>query len=286
MRWLLLLCATLIWAENAKQVKEAYQKMYEDKANAFYGQFSLHAHRANYYLPLSVSDTDYRSFEPSETYQRVESQLQLSVRFDLFYDLFGFEEIFSLAYTQQAFWQNYTASSPFRETLYNPEAFFLIPLTCKDLPSLKTLTLGYGHQSNGQGITYDDNGEFSQRYNRSRTWNYLYAKAGFWYGDFGAEFQTWWRILKTQEDATPDLYRYLGYGDIRFRYVPHDHWMELMLRYNPASGYGALEASYSYPIWFRDDVFWYVKFFEGYAESLIDYDTRLSVFSVGISFSR
>jgi outer membrane phospholipase A len=60
----------------------------------------------------------------------------------------------------------------------------------------------------------------------------------------------------------------------------------MMLRFNPSTKYGALEGSYSYPMWWRDDLFWYVKIFDGYAQNLIDYNIHVSNISLGISFSR
>jgi phospholipase A1 len=255
----------------------------DERTNSLFGDFSLKAHKENYYLPLSMSREDHRSLEPSEEYRKIESQLQFSIRYDLFENLFGMDETFVVAYTQQAFWQNYTPSSPFRETLYNPEAFFHIPLTCKHL---KYVNIGYAHESNGQGITYDENGEFDEQYNRSRTWNYLYGVLGIQHERWHSELKTWWRILNVQEDGTPQLYQYIGYGNVTLQYRGEKQWIKLMGRYNPSSGYGAVEASWSYPMWWRNDLFWFVKVFDGYGESLIDYDVHQSTFSTGISFSR
>ena len=292
-RLLLLFLITLsLWGNSEdinNKVKQQYQKIFDTAernnsvANTLYGNFSLKAHHTNYYLPLSLSLEQYYSYEESEEYRQIESQVQISVRFDLFYNLFGMNEIFSLAYTQQAFWQNYTPSSPFRETLYNPEAFFLFPLEGEKLRALQT---GYAHQSNGQGLSYNDDGSISEQNNRSRTWNYLYATVHALHSNIGLELTAWARILKTEEDSTPDLYDYIGYGNLKLRYTPDNHWLEIMVRGNLATGYGAIEASYSYPLWFRDDLFWYAKVFEGYGESLIDYNNHITTFSLGVSFSR
>ena len=47
-----------------------------------------------------------------------------------------------------------------------------------------------------------------------------------------------------------------------------------------------IEANYSYPILGRDDLFLYAKFFDGYGESLIDYNNKITKFGIGISISR
>jgi len=288
MRWLLL---WMLGVHASATVDEGAAKQYKtlysdpDVADARYGIFSLKAHRANYFLPLSYASEPYPSYVESEEYRQIESKMQLSLRFDLFYDLLGLGEIVSLAYTQKAYWQNYTPSSPFRENLYNPEAFITVPLAT-DATMLRALTLGYAHQSNGQGMRYDDDGSLSEVYNRSRTWNYLYTTLHTDAGAFGAELTLWARILKTVEDGTPDLEEYLGYGSLTLRYAANRQWWELLLRGNPATGMGAAELTFSYPLWWRDDVFWYVDLFSGYGESLIDYNREVNKFSVGISFSR
>ena len=174
-------------------VKEQYQNIFNTSET--YGNFSLKAYHTNYYLPLSVSSQEYHSYKASKEYRKVESQIQISMRFDLFYNLLGADEIFSLAYTQEAFWQNYTASSPFRETIYNPEAFFLFPLGGINIWALQ---VGYAHQSNGQGLSYNDDGSISEQNNRSWTWNYLYGTLHVFEGNIATEMTLWARILKTQ----------------------------------------------------------------------------------------
>ncbi len=270
-----------------KDVKQQYYYIYNtpetNNSISRYGDFSLRAYHANYYLPVSYSSKDHISYEAFEKYRQIESQIQFSIRFDLFYNLFGFNEIFSLAYTQKAFWQNYTTSSPFRETNYNPEAFFLFPLNGKNI---RALQIGYAHQSNGQGLSYNDDGTISEQENRSRTWNYLYSTLHILKDNLSIEFTLWARILKFKEDATADLYDYMGYGNVKLRYSLNQHDINLLLRYNPLTGYGAVEGSYSYPMWFRNGMFWYVKLFSGYGESLIDYNNHTDTVSLGISFSR
>jgi phospholipase A1 len=79
--------------------------------------FGILPFHSNYFLPASYSPTKDDS----------EIEFQISFQKLLSYDLLGFNEYISFAYTQTSFWRAYAHSSPFRETNYIPELFITLP---------------------------------------------------------------------------------------------------------------------------------------------------------------
>lgn len=263
--------------------------------------FGLKAHNANYFLPVGYGDFVYHSYVPSDKYMRWEAEFQISLKFDLFSDLLGLGEIYSIGYTQQSLWQIYAVSKPFRETNYNPEVFVVVPVdrTFGDL-FLKGVSFAFAHQSNGQGNVTEQglpdanvtqsaviqaNPYWAQ--NRSRSWNYLTASLLFNYQELLAELRGWVRIPDEAEtDDNPDLIQYLGHGSLKLYYAHGKSMFEMLGRYNLIHRRGAIQANWSYPIGERTSTFWYVKLFSGYGESLIDYNNYVNKIAVGFCFSR
>ena len=264
-------------------------------------QFGLRAFKDNYFLPASCGDFGYRSYVPSDSYDQCEAEVQLSFGYDFMHNVFGFGEIYTLAYTQRSYWQIYTGSKPFRETNYNPALIVTVPRDDHfgDV-ALKALTLTFAHHSNGQGNVTErglvdsnvtdstlvqEHPEWVQ--NRSRSWNYAAASAIFEYGALFAEFTGWFRFPESEQyDDNPDLLDYLGYGSLRLYYPKGKSVTQMMLRHNIVTGKGAVEASWTYPLADRTNTYWYVKAFSGYGESLIDYNHYINKFGIGLSFSR
>jgi phospholipase A1/A2 len=153
--------------------------------------------------------------------------------------------------------------------------------------NVKSIKLGLAHTSNGQGsntnATYsnpaDDPG------NRSRSLNYMYSEFAFQYETLLTEFRLMSPFPGTADDTdNPDIVDYIGYTSIKFNYFTGKQMFTLMGRGNFTTGYGAVEATYSYPL--IDDAYLYMKIFSGYGESLIDYNNYITKFSIGFSFSR
>ncbi len=287
--------------------------------------FGLQPYKSNYLLPIShASDlytrhpSAYKSyalydsimhsdlFDRYGTYgSHTEVEFQFSLKKNLTYNLFGFGEIVTAAYTQHSFWQLYTASSPFRETNYMPEIFVGIPTppSIGEAIGLKATRWGFLHQSNGQ-----------EGY-RSRSWNRLYVQGLFQWENLFLAARAWYRIPEADKsdayyrgyildesgrpllypdpnesgDDNPDIVDYMGYGDLSFNYLQGRHQFGGTFRYNFNKGgesRGAVELSWSYPFFGSPATFWYAKIFTGYGESLIDYDRHVTKLSFGFSFSR
>ncbi len=259
--------------------------------------FGLMPYHTNYILPLSYSTQNYTKhyssvYNPTEKYDNnLESEFQLSLQKNLSYDLFGFNEYITLGYTQHVWWQLYADSAPFRETNYTPEIFVSIPTSYEfdQLSNLKAVRFGYRHQSNGQDGY------------RSRSWDRLFL-ATFWQWDnLFVKAEGWYRLpekakkagfydgsnINDMGDDNPDIHKYLGYGDIELKYLYDSQQFGLKLRNNLSkNNKGSIEFDWSMPVRNSQNTYWYIKAFNGYGESLIDYNKNTTKISFGFAFFR
>jgi phospholipase A1 len=194
-----------------------------------------------------------------------------------------FSTPFYFAYSQKSFWQVYDSahSRPFRETDYNPELFY------RWTPDPKVwhywgADVGVEHESNGQDVP------------DSRSWNRVYVApfhaegTSLWY------IKAWYRIpedkKKSPEDANgddnPDIEDHYGYGEVHWQQqIGGRQVIHTMVRMNPETGHGALNINYTIPS--RDgSLFYQVYLWQGYGESLLDYDRSITRIGVGVAFSR
>ncbi len=240
--------------------------------------YNIKAYGANYFLPMSarVDNKDYAKTgagTSAHTPLKVETEFQVSIKYDMFANMLGFNEIYTVAYTQLAFWQLYAESAYFRETNYNPEVFVTFPIpTIEGSDFFKAFRVGFAHQSNGRGGSEE------------RSWNYFYATSYFQYKYLFSELKLW-SSWDSALQYNPDLLKYLGYGHIKFSLPYKKHLLGLKLQ-AAFNGHDSLELNYTYPLLGRDDLFLYVKGFSGYGESLIDYNNKVQKIGIGISISR
>lgn len=267
------------------------------------GFFGLQPYDTNFILPFSYGidkpprvSSSIPVGATTDTYdQNTEVEFQFSLKKQLSYDLFGFNEYINLAYTQKVWWQLYTDSGPFRETNYLPEVFVTIPTAQKvdDFTGLKAVTVGFLHESNGQ-----------EGY-RSRSWNRIYLTGAWQWKNLFLSTRVWYRLQEDEKsqsyydglssdpnepgDDNPDIEKYLGYGDIKLDYLYKNSQFGLLFRNNlrmNGDNKGALELNYSHPITDSANTFLYIKLFNGYGESLIDYNRKVTKAAIGFSFSR
>ncbi len=235
--------------------------------------YNIKAHDTNYFLPMSYRHKGEYASTNAHNAKKVETEFQVSIKYDFGANILGLNEIYSAAYTQLSFWQLYEESAYFRETNYNPELFVTIPTSISgEKIFLKALRLSFAHQSNGRGGAEE------------RSWNYLSASAYFQYKLLFTELKVWKR-LPDATDYNPNLIEYLGHGHLRFLLPYKEHIAQLILKGN-FKDHGAVEFNYSHPTLSRDDLFLYVKVFSGYGESLINYDDYINKIGIGFSISR
>jgi phospholipase A1 len=245
--------------------------------------FNLIAHRENYILPASYnSNPNGDPFGVSDSrVDNVEVKFQFSFKFPVWRNIIGDADLWA-AYTNLSFWQAYNEShsSPFRDTNHEPEIFLSKGNDLEIFGFTNTVNrIGAVHQSNGQGGA------------ESRSWNRVYLQMIFERDNLTLAFKPWYRIPEAEKDSpddptgddNPDIDAYLGYGEIRALYKWEEHTFSLMFRNNLRSGdnRGAVELGWTFPI--TDCINGYLQYFNGYGESLIDYNS--SVNRIGLGFT-
>lgn len=240
--------------------------------------FVLSPHKPNYILPYTYSETPNQApFDPTVDgpLQKEEIKFQFSLKFPIADELFGESGSLYFAYTNLSFWQAYNSShsSPFRETNHEPELFITIPNDWEIWGFKNRLnSIGVVHQSNGRGASH------------SRSWDRIYAEFIFEKENVYLSFRPWIRIPTTGEEDNPDIEHFMGHGELRIAYATGRHTAAVMLRNNFRSdNRGAIELNFSTPMSRRAK--WFVQFFDGYGESLIDYNARIRRFGVGVALT-
>lgn len=253
-----------------------------DKSN-IHKPFTLMAHRPNYLLPVSYNNQSWESSlyrhtsgEEELDVNNTEVQFQLSIKMPLAIDIFNADIDAYAGYTINSFWQAYNSdnSAPFRETNHQPEAW-LQRRSNLSLGPLKNAVnaVGFIHHSNGQG------GDLS------RSWNRVYATFGFELGDLAFVIKPWIRIEESEsEDNNPDIKDYYGHGEMLLAYERGKHTFSLLSRNNLESGFskGAVELGWSFPLYRYNYLRGYIQYFQGYGESLIDYNHFINRISMGL----
>jgi phospholipase A1 len=208
---------------------------------------------------------------------KTESKFQISFKIPAGRGLFAGNGDLYFAYTQLSMWQVYNRenSAPFRDNNYEPELFLTFD-TNFDVAGLnnRLISLGFVHQSNGQ------------TYPLSRSWNRLYTAFVLQKARWIATFRPWYRIPDQDGlDDNPDIEKYMGYGDLRLAHAWRQGTISCLLRNNlriPGNK-GAIELGYSFPL--NKILRGYVQYFNGYGESLLDYDHPNNRIGLGIALS-
>lgn len=264
--------------ENTKNsASNVIERRINAEAKILEQPFVLTAHRPNYVAPFTYNnhpnDASFKLINPDQPIDSEEIQFQISFKFPIAQRLAGGPNDLFVAFTSRAWWQAYNSniSRPFRETDYEPELF----LRHYGGPTLGPLKvsgwdLGVVHQSNGQSDPL------------SRSWNRFQANLAIDTGSVAAIIRSWFRFPESaQTDNNPQLHRYLGYGDIRFIHGRNERVLTAMFR--PGTSKGAVELTWSMPLW--QQLRLYVIYFNGYGESLLDYDFRSDRLSIGVGLN-
>jgi phospholipase A1 len=238
--------------------------------------FTLTSRRPNYILVTSMREPNQAPYQVDGSAERLDSEevkFQLALQAKVADDLFGGNGDLWFGYTQVAYWQLFNGgiSAPFRETNYEPEAYlsFLTEWQAFGL-RLRSVNLGVVHQSNGRTEPL------------SRSWNRVFADFQFVRGDFALSFKPWLRIREDpEEDNNPDIENYFGRYELRALYYWRRQVFGVMLR-NIFDSEQRLnsELSWSFPISGR--LRGLVQWWNGYGESLIDYNYNMHRLGIGV----
>ena len=252
-------------------------------------QSPLKPHRVSYLIVRKTSEINRQPYSPThapftllENIDLTELKFQYSQKAKVLNPVsLNFLGVSSFrlwgAYTQQSSWQAFNSgnSSPFRETIYEPE--LIGTFSTNNRYGLKLINLGYVHQSNGR------NAELS------RSWNRLYLQSGWEVDKLSALVRAWWRIPETTAgDDNPDIEDYIGRAEINLHWAPPygDQIVGLTLRnnLNLDQNRGFIQLDWATPVKLNQSGKLHVQFTSGYGETLVDYNFRQTTLGLGASF--
>ena len=255
-----------------------------------YRPISLSAIASNSVNAQPTSDNPLNNAASALPFQTAETRIQLSVRTKIAQGLLTKNQPVArdslwFGYTQQSYWQLFNGglSRPFRVTDHEPEVVYVYP-TDAPLPGgwrLRYSGIGFVHQSNGQTLPL------------SRSWNRAYLMAGMERGDdFRLQARVWQRMPETRtNDDNPDISNYVGRAELAGTWNPNrDNTLALTWRHSlRATPYGSVRLE-----WLRtlgtsqgaqttSGLRFHTQLFSGYGDSLLDYNRRRTVLSIGLS---
>jgi len=261
------------------------------------GTFGIRGYRP---ISLSVIGSDSVNTAPSsptaghtasfQPYTTTETRIQLSVRTKVAQGLLTGGDPNRLdslwfAYSQQSYWQLFNAdlSRPFRATDHEPELTYIFPLESA-LPSGWRLRYGgvsLNHQSNGQSLPL------------SRSWNRVIARAGLELGSKVAINASLWQRLPEDaaSDDNPDIEDMVGRAEVAAAWnVDPANTLALTLRHSlKGEANGSVRLGWLHKIGTassrgdRSGLRFHTELFSGFGDSLMDYNRRRTVLSVGLT---
>jgi outer membrane phospholipase A len=188
-----------------------------------------------------------------------------------------------IGYTQTSLWDIDEPSAPFFDSSYKPELLWrlddLLPaLTWWDQLGVQ---IGLQHESNGK-----DNED-------SRSLNRVYLRPTFLFGDPDRYFislsPSAWVYLGSMED-NPDLDRYRGHVGLALQTGRSDSFqLAGLLRLGDHADRGSMQWDATYPLAElipNFDLFLHAQYFNGWGESLLEYNQRTWSFRFGVSLFR
>ncbi|APR70398.1 MULTISPECIES: phospholipase A [Acinetobacter] len=249
------------------------------------GAWNIRAYQPVYLLPVfwtsnknefPSSPNPVNTVDEKQNLTSSEAKFQLSLKTKAWENIFGNNGDLWLGYTQSSRWQVYNSeeSRPFRETNYEPEASLMFR-TNYEILGLNARLLGVtlNHQSNGRSDPL------------SRSWNRVIFNLGFEKDNFALMLRPWYRVEEdAKDDNNPDIKDYIGRGDLTAFYRKGDNEFSLMLRHSLKGGdrsNGAVQFDWAFPI--TGKLRGHFQLFDGYGESLIDYNHKATYVGLGVS---
>lgn len=273
--------------DSVQQVPQLVEKIQVEQVAAN-NPYVLLPHRPNFIMPVTYRTNNDMPFitptgqpiDQGDGYDHVEIVFQLSVKYRMAQGWLGKMSFIDFGYTNRSFWQAYNkdGSSPFRETNHEPEIIFGWQT---NLSWLNYVGFAVNHQSNGQA------GELS------RSWNRIILSGTSVLPSGVLHAKAWWRLpedaketpTSARGDDNPDIQRYVGIGELMYLHMLGEHNVALTVRNNfeMNNNRGSLMLEWTFPL--SDRVKGYVQMFDGYGDSLIEYDRRQRRIGIGFKLS-
>lgn len=229
----------------------------------------------------------------SQPFSRTDAKIALSVRTKIAKGLLKSSEddesdhdSLWFAYSQKSYWQvfNKDLSRPFRSTDFEPEAIYIYPHQI-------ALPLGWNYRLSGAGVVHQSNG---QSLPLSRSWNraYLFGAAEKSLGPnshLTLQAKVWRRFKESAtDDDNPGIENFIGRGEFAADWqINPRQSLGVTVKHSlrkEAKGSARIDwmvAPSQFPSY--SGLRYHVQLFNGYGDSLLDYNRRRTTLSLGLS---
>ena len=239
----------------------------------------------------AASTTPHASHSATEAtpYRRTENRIQLSVRTKLAQGLLTQghptrKDSLWFGYTQQSYWQLFSPdiSRPFRTTDHEPEVMYVYPTDAR-------LPFGWRWRYSGAGLVHQSNGQSNPL---SRSWNRVYLMTGMELDNrWNVHARIWKRLPESAtSDDNPGISDTIGRGEVQvFWNMDKDNTLGATLRHSLASsGRGSARLEWLQTLGTglgggKSNLRLHTQLFSGYGDSMIDYNHKRTVLSLGLS---
>lgn len=226
-------------------------------------------YKDNYFLATAVGDWSEVKFQFSVQYRLLDACALY------------------LGYTQKSFWNawDFARSSPFKESNYNPEVFYVLVRTSSGV--FRGLQGGVEHESNGR-----DGPD-------SRGWNRMYATGTFWPISFlMVRPKVWVPFVVDKENE--NIRQYRGYGDLEFQilFAKDPGLATLVLEVHKGSNFDVHKGGMQAGLIIKPEelIFgtkwdflngsFYFQYWNGMGESLLLFDQPVRRFRMGVILAK
>jgi phospholipase A1/A2 len=183
----------------------------------------------------------------------------------------------AFAYTQTSFWDIFAPSAPFFDTSYKPTVFVNFPnvLRNTNVWHLDVQT-GYQHESNGRGGV------------DSRSLNYMYLQPRVRLGDPARLHATltpraWFYVMDLSDN--PDIDEYRGHINLQLKGGYEKYEMAVSLQMGDKAQHAGVQIDLTAPLLRRYHFtpYFHVQYFNGFGETLHNYNQRTESVRFGFS---
>ncbi|MDR1500833.1 MAG: phospholipase A [Prevotella sp.] len=195
---------------------------------------------------------------------------QISIRQRLTKSILPFKSFLYLTYTQKAFWDIYSDSSPFRDNNYNP-GIGIGKYIIENNNLRGGILIALEHESNGQGGV------------DSRSWNYISINGKYFINMLlSIGFKGWIPYVDGGENK--DLLEYRGLGTISFNAITGNRKWWITIELTPRKGWGNINTTVSigYKPSEKLNQSFFLRFSDGTGESLLHYNKYSMNLRLGI----
>lgn len=201
------------------------------------------------------------------TNHTADAKFQISIRQRLLKGVLPFNSFLMLSYTQKSFWNIYEESAPFGDNNYNPGLMLVNPIV-RDNKLWGIGTFGFEHESNGRDSL------------DSRSWNYFTLSGVYFYNVcFSIQAKIWYGWI---DGENRDLFEYKGYGLLALNYKSLDDKFGASIVVNPCKKAINTQLELTFQPNKRANQYLFVQWYQGYGESLLDYNQYTSMIRFGI----